>query len=79
MIKFTRRSLLAAGSAMLMLAGIGLAAPARAQEPIKIGFSMALTGGLASNGKAALAAMQIWEEEVNGRGGLIGRPVKLVY
>ncbi|MFX8546783.1 ABC transporter substrate-binding protein, partial [Acinetobacter baumannii] len=36
-------------------------------------------GGLASNGKAALAAMQIWEEEVNGRGGLIGRPVKLVY
>jgi len=79
MIKFTRRSLLAAGSAMLMMAGIGLSTPAKAQEPIKIGFSMALTGGLASNGKAALAAMQIWEEEVNGRGGLIGRPVKLVY
>lgn len=79
MIKFSRRSLLAAGSAMLMMAGIGLSTPAKAQEPIKIGFSMALTGGLASNGKAALAAMQIWEEEVNGRGGLIGRPVKLVY
>lgn len=81
MIKFTRRSLLATGSAMLMLAGIGLATPASAQsgEPIKVGFSMALTGGLASNGKAALAAMQIWEEEVNARGGLIGRPVKLVY
>ncbi len=79
MIKFTRRTLLAAGSAMLMMAGIGLSTPARAQEPIKIGFSMALTGGLASNGKAALAAMQIWEEEVNGRGGLIGRPVKLIY
>lgn len=79
MIKFKRRSLLAIGSAMLMMAGIGLSAPAKAQEPIKIGFSMALTGGLASNGKAALAAMQIWEEEVNGRGGLIGRPVKLIY
>lgn len=79
MIKFTRRSLLAAGTAMLMMAGIGLSGPAKAAEPIKIGFSMALTGGLASNGKAALAAMQIWEEEVNGRGGLIGRPVKLIY
>jgi branched-chain amino acid transport system substrate-binding protein len=40
---------------------------------------MALTGGLAPNGKAALMAMQIWEEEVNARGGLLGRPVKLVY
>ncbi|MBV9236774.1 MAG: hypothetical protein JOZ94_13145, partial [Xanthobacteraceae bacterium] len=35
---------------------------ARAAEPIKIGFSMPLTGGLASNGKAILAAYQMWEE-----------------
>ena len=40
---------------------------------------MALTGGLAPNGRAALLAMQIWEEEVNARGGMLGRPVKLVY
>ena len=38
-----------------------------------------LTGGLAPNGKAALLAMQIWEEEINAKGGLLGRPVKLVY
>lgn len=44
-----------------------------------IGFGMALTGGLAPNGKAALLAMQIWEEDINKRGGLLGRPVKLVY
>jgi branched-chain amino acid transport system substrate-binding protein len=57
-----------------------LAAPALAQaKPLTIGFGMALTGGLAPNGKAALLAMQIWEEEVNARGGLLGRPVKLVY
>lgn len=57
-----------------------LAAPAIAQnKPLTIGFGMALTGGLAPNGKAALMAMQIWEEEVNARGGLLGRPVKLVY
>ncbi len=56
------------------------AAPAsRAADPITIGFGMALTGGLAPNGKAALLAMQIWEEEINAKGGLLGRPVKLVY
>jgi branched-chain amino acid transport system substrate-binding protein len=54
-------------------------APATAQEPIKIGFGMALTGGLAPNGKSALLGMRIWEEDVNSKGGLLGRPVKLVY
>src|SRR5438477_13126337 len=54
-------------------------APALAEEPIKIGFSMALTGPLAANGKQALLGMKIWEEEINAKGGLLGRPVKLVY
>ena len=54
-------------------------APAQAQTPITVGFGMALTGGLAPNGKAALLAMQIWEAETNAKGGLLGRPVKLVY
>jgi branched-chain amino acid transport system substrate-binding protein len=49
------------------------------QEPIKIGFSVSLTGGLASSGKAHLLSKQIWVEEVNAKGGLLGRPVKLVY
>src|SRR5512132_1929979 len=52
---------------------------ARAADPIKIGFGMALTGGLAANGKAALIAMQLWEADVNKKGGLLGRPVQLVY
>jgi branched-chain amino acid transport system substrate-binding protein len=56
-------------------------APASAQSgaPIKIGYSMALTGGLAPNGKSALLAQKIWEQDVNAKGGLLGRPVKLVY
>ncbi len=66
-----------------LVAGLALMAaavlPARAAEPIKIGFGMGLTGGLAASGKAALLAMQIWEEETNAKGGLLGRPVKLVY
>ena len=40
---------------------------------------MALTGPLAANGKQALLGMKIWEEETNAKGGLLGRPVKLVY
>src|SRR3954466_7782808 len=61
-------------------AAAGIAAPAIAQaKPFTIGFSMNLTGPLAPNGRAALLAMQIWEEEINAKGGLLGRPVKLVY
>ena len=54
-------------------------AQAPSGEPIRIGYSMALTGGLAPNGKSALLAQKIWEEDINAKGGLLGRPVKLVY
>ena len=66
----------------LALAGAatGLSGAASAQaKPLTIGFGMALTGGLAPNGKAALLAMQIAEEDINARGGILGRPVKLIY
>jgi branched-chain amino acid transport system substrate-binding protein len=65
------------GVAMMALALGAMAA--QAADPIKIGFSMALTGGLAPNGKSALLAMQIWESDINAKGGLLGRPVKLIY
>ena len=67
-------------AALALLTGIMFGASAAiAAEPIKIGFSMPLTGGLASNGKAILAAYQMWEEDINAKGGLLGRPVKLIY
>jgi branched-chain amino acid transport system substrate-binding protein len=40
---------------------------------------MALTGGVAPNGKQLLAALEIWRDDVNAKGGLLGRPVELVY
>lgn len=52
---------------------------AQAKDPIKIGFGMALTGALAGGGKQSLVAMQMWAEDVNKKGGLLGRPVELVY
>jgi branched-chain amino acid transport system substrate-binding protein len=61
------------------LTAVAAQAQAPSGEPIRIGYSMALTGGLAPNGKSALLAQKIWEEDVNAKGGLLGRPVKLVY
>jgi branched-chain amino acid transport system substrate-binding protein len=66
----------AAAAAALLLAMAGAAA---AEEPIKIGLGMSLTGPLAANGKMSLVAMQVWESDINAQGGLLGRPVKLVY
>jgi branched-chain amino acid transport system substrate-binding protein len=76
--QLSRRSALLLGGAAAAAAVTG---PATAQtgQPIRIGFSMALTGGLAPNGKSALLAQKIWEEDVNAKGGMLGRPVKLVY
>jgi branched-chain amino acid transport system substrate-binding protein len=65
--------------ALAFVIGLLGAAAARAAEPITIGFGMALTGGLAAAGKTALLAMQIWAEDLNARGGLLGRPVKLIF
>jgi branched-chain amino acid transport system substrate-binding protein len=73
------RAALIAVSAFVLRAPIAAPAAAQAGEPIKIGYSMALTGGLAPNGKSALLAQKIWEEDTNAKGGLLGRPVKLVY
>ncbi len=66
------RSVLAA--ALLAAAAI---APVQAAEPIKIGCSMAMTGGVAGIGKQILLALQIWRDQVNAKGGLLGRPVEL--
>ncbi len=63
----------------LIAFSLALTASVQAQQPLKIGFGMSLTGPLAGNGKAALISMQIWAEDVNAKGGLLGRKVELVY
>ena len=81
MFQLVSRRIARGAAALLIAAGLlGLgSAVARAAEPIRIGFGMALTGGLAAIGKTALLAMQIWEDDINAKGGLLGRPVKLVF
>jgi branched-chain amino acid transport system substrate-binding protein len=72
-MKYLRNSL----AALAIFAAVTSAAGAA--EPIKIGFSMELTGPFAVVGKTGLLAFKIWEEEINAEGGILGRPVKLVY
>src|SRR5580693_10382640 len=66
-------------TAVAIAALIFFFAPARAAEPLKIGFSMAMTGGVAQNGKQLLIALELWRHDVNSKGGLLGRPVEFVY
>jgi branched-chain amino acid transport system substrate-binding protein len=67
------------GAALISPAMSGVRAFAQGGEPIKIGFGMALTGPLAVNGQQALLGSQIWAEEINAKGGLLGRKVELVF
>jgi len=66
-------------SALLAGAFVSVSAEAQMGEPVKIGYSLSLTGGLGPNGRSALLAQKIWEEDTNSKGGLLGRPVKLIY
>ena len=47
-------------------------------KPIRIGYCLSLTGPLAGNSLSARLAHDIWREDVNRRGGLLGRPVELI-
>src|SRR5437763_10325328 len=64
---------------LVVVAAAALVPVARAADPIKLGFGMALTGGLSANGKPALLAVEIWKDDINKKGGLLGRPVQLIY
>jgi branched-chain amino acid transport system substrate-binding protein len=75
----TWRWLAGATFALVVCAMFVVSGHAQTKEPIKIGFGMALTGPLAANGKMSLVAMQVWEDDINAKGGLLGRPIKLVY
>jgi branched-chain amino acid transport system substrate-binding protein len=75
----TGKGLRCAVAGVAALAALLAGPQASAQEPLKIGFAMSQTGGLAPNGKSSLLGMKIWADDINARGGLLGRPVKLVY
>ena len=55
-----------------------LVASAAAAQTIKVGMSMPQTGTLGAGGKAALVALRMWVEDVNAKGGMLGRKVELI-
>lgn len=72
-----RRKLFIASLAVLGTLGF-TSVNAQEKPPIKIGFSMGETGPMAGNGKAAKLSMEIWREDINAKGGLLGRKVEFI-
>src|SRR5689334_21113619 len=73
MVKLSRRAL-GSAAAVLWLAAL----PAQAADPIKVGMSLALTGTGAPAGKMLQAAIELWRDDINAKGGLLGRPVEII-
>jgi branched-chain amino acid transport system substrate-binding protein len=65
---------------VVLIVGLGFFSEAAAQsgDPIRIGMSLALTGAGASPSKVINTALEIWRDDINGKGGLLGRPLELV-
>lgn len=79
MTAITRRAAVRALAAIAVLGTALAAGPSRAADPIKVGLSLGLTGANGPNGGQLLLALQIWRDDLNARGGLLGRQVELVY
>ena len=73
-LRLVRGALIAVTFGML-----ALTAPAHAADPVKDGVGLSLTGRVVANGKQILMALELWRDDVNAKGGLLGRPVELVY
>ena len=76
-MNFTRRKVLGAAGAAALTASLPGGAFAQA-GPVKIGMSMPQTGSLGAGGQAALLALRMWVDDVNGKGGLLGRKVEFI-
>ncbi|MGB8430741.1 MAG: ABC transporter substrate-binding protein, partial [Pseudolabrys sp.] len=73
-----RGSLRAFATSSLLLIS-SAATPTYAADALRIGLSLSLTGPTAPAGKQVLAGLEIWRDDINEKGGLLGRPVELVY
>ena len=64
--------------ALTIALGFFSGALAQSGGSIRIGMSLALTGAGASPSKVINTALEIWRDDMNAKGGLLGRPVELV-
>jgi branched-chain amino acid transport system substrate-binding protein len=68
-------AMLAAGF-FLLASTVG---PTQAADAIKVGVGLALSGAGAPAGKMLLAAIEMWRDDVNAKGGLLNRQVELIH
>ncbi len=71
------KTMIAIATGVGAIAALAFQWPATAAEPVKIGCSMSLTGGVAVNGKQVMMGFEIWRDDINAKGGLLGRKVEL--
>ncbi len=79
---FDRREFLKTSAAVGLTAfvsGYPLVAFGQDKKPLKVGFSISLTGEYAETGKYQHEGYGLWKQHVNASGGLLGRPVELVF
>jgi branched-chain amino acid transport system substrate-binding protein len=62
----------------LLLAVLALPVAAQSGAPIRIGMTLSLTGPLAAPSAIQKVATEVYFDEINSRGGLLGRKVELV-
>ncbi|MEE9276698.1 MAG: amino acid ABC transporter substrate-binding protein [bacterium] len=64
---------------LLFAAGLvlGSAPSAAEKKPVVIGVAIALTGKVSKSGKLTLRGYEMWQRDINAKGGLLGRKVKL--
>jgi branched-chain amino acid transport system substrate-binding protein len=57
---------------------LAIAAPAAAQDKVRIGIALSQTGNLADSSTHYSKGLELWREQVNARGGLLGKQVEFV-
>ena len=73
-MNWSRRGIALLGAA----AAIFIAADAQAQNPIRIGYPVILSGPGALIGEPSMKGAQMFVEEINAKGGVLGRKIELV-
>ena len=72
--------ILTAFSVAMVFSSLGVAVnPAAAAEPLKIGAPIPLTGPYAADGVHFKMGLEMAVDEINDAGGLLGRPLKIIY
>jgi branched-chain amino acid transport system substrate-binding protein len=64
-------------AALCVAALLPAARPAHGAEPVRVGVSLGLTGRYAEFAAMQQKGFRLWEDDVNARGGILGRPVRL--